>query len=548
VSHPPNLKANAIRTLAALLYLAVTVTGGLGASNDPYGKVVKQLERDYHAKRTKIPFLGLGNFVLKFWHPAGVKNVKVALFQDQQLYDPKGMKFDAILQKAASEWHPMLREFSRTDSRWTYVYYADPEKDTRVLVVNVDRQNAVVAEVKFEPAKLLAFIQNPAMGRSLAGDIWRQSGTFDQSYPDNRTYAGNRTDVRPQVEPSDVRPQAEPSDSMAAISEGDLPRTAPTLREKPVLRAGDKPDSLKYKEAAATEGEPDHDKSIKLEARLVNLNVSAVDNTGRAVPGLRKQDFSVFENGNRQEIAFFEANSSPLSVMVLLDLSGSTEHKIKLMRKTASKFIDSFSPSDRIAIATFTRRFQLVSNFSSDHKLLKHRIDDIKNRGGGTAYYDAVWTALDLLDRAGNSRKALVVITDGVDNYLQSPNKWPTQHKFEDLLDRASEDDVTVYPIYLDTEAEEQGRHFRMDTHRQYETARSQILSMADQTGGAVIQAADGSQLETAYKTVAAELHTLYSLAYAPSDLKRDGKWRKIEVRVDRPNVNVKARRGFTDK
>jgi Ca-activated chloride channel family protein len=523
----------------AILYLGVTAYGVLAWYDDPYGKVVKQLEKDYHAKRTKIPFLGLGNFVLKFWHPAGVKNVKVALFQDQQLYDPKGMKFDGILQKAASEWHPMLREFSRTDSRWTYVYYADPEKDTRVLVVSVDRQNAVVAEVKFEPAKLLAFIQNPAMGRSLAGDIWRQSGTFDQSYPDNRTYAGNRTDVRPADESSGDTP---------VTAEGEVPRTAPTLREKPVLQPGDKPDSLKYREAAATEGEPDHDKSIKLEARLVNLNVSAVDNAGRAVPGLRKDDFSVFENGNRQEIAFFEANRAPLSVMVLLDLSGSTEQKIKVMRKTASKFIDSFSPSDRIAIATFTRRFQIVSNFTSDHKLLKHRIDDIKNRGGGTAYYDAVWTSLDLLDHAGDSRKALVVITDGVDNYLQNPNRWPTEHKFEDLLDRASEDDVTVYPIYLDTEAEEQGRHFKMNIHRQYETARSQVQSIADQTGGAVIQAADGSQLEAAYKTVAAELHTLYSLAYAPSDLKRDGKWRKIEVRVDRPNVNVKARRGFTDK
>src|SRR5215471_21557772 len=211
------INARAIRILTVTVCLGLMSAPGLGMADDPYGNVIKHLEKDYHAKRTKIPFLGLGNFVLKFWHPAGVKNVKVAIFQDQQLFDPKGVNFDTILKKAASEWHPMLREFSRTDSRWTYVYYADPEKDTRVLVVNVDRQNAVVAEVKFEPAKLLAFIQNPAMGRSLAGDIWRQSGTFDQSYPDNRTYAGNMTDVRPQVEPSDVRQQAEPSGSMPAI-------------------------------------------------------------------------------------------------------------------------------------------------------------------------------------------------------------------------------------------------------------------------------------------------------------------------------------------
>jgi Ca-activated chloride channel family protein len=528
------VKARAIRSLVVMLCLGLLVASSLAGSDDPYGTVVKQLEKDYHAKRTKIPFLGLGNFVLKFWHPAGVKNVKVAVFQDQQFYDEKGGKLDTVLQKATgSDWHPMLREFSRRDSHWTYIYYTDPEKDTKVLVVTVDQHNAVVAEVKFEPAKLLEFIQNPTMGRALASDIWRQSGTFDPGY------AGNRTDVRPPDEPSDGIP---------VTAETDLPRTAPGLREKPVLQRGDKPDSLKYREASSAEAEAEPDKSIKLEARLVNLNVSAVDKTGRAVAGLNKDDFSVFENGNRQEIAFFEANSTPLSVMVLLDLSGSTEHKIKLMRRTASKFIDSFLPSDRVAVACFTRRFQLISDFTTDHKLLKHRIDDMKNRGGGTAYYDAMWTALDRLDRAGNSRKALVVITDGVDNYLQNPKKWPTQHTFEDLLDRVTEDDVTVYPIYLDTEAEEMGKHFRIDTHRQYETARGQILSVADQTGGAVIPAAEDKQLEAAYKTVAAELHTLYSLAYAPADLKRDGKWRKIEVQTNRPGVTVKARRGFTDK
>src|SRR5262245_33087430 len=182
----------------AFLCVWMTLGPALAASDDPYASVVKQLERDHHAKRTKIPFLGLGNFVLKFWHPAGVKNVKVAIFQDQQLYDEKGTKLDAILQKAAaSDWRPMLREFSRRDSHWTYIYYANPQKDTKVLVVTVDRQNAVVAEVKFEPAKLLEFIQNPTLGRALAGDIWRESGISDQ------TYAGNRAELRPPDEPSD---------------------------------------------------------------------------------------------------------------------------------------------------------------------------------------------------------------------------------------------------------------------------------------------------------------------------------------------------------
>jgi len=528
------------------LYFGMTAGSAFGASDDPYGKVVKLLEKEHHAKRTKIPFLGLGNFVLKFWHPAGVKNVKVAIFQDQQLYDEAGARFDAIVKKAASsDWHQMLREFSRQDSHWTYVFYSDPQKDTKVLVVTIDRQNAVVAEVKFEPQKLVEFIQNPNLGRSLAGDVWRGSGLS------NDRNAGPVPDIRAGREPRDSSPAydsraaGESRDSVALDSEST--RAAPTLRPRPELRPGDKPDSLKYRETSTAQPDDDIDKSIKLEARLVNLNVSAVDGAGRAVPGLNKNDFSVFENGSRQEIAFFEANSTPLTVLVLMDLSGSTEHKIKLMKKAASKFIDSFAPSDRVAVASFTRRFQLVSDFTSDHKLLKRRIDDMKNRGGGTAYYDAMWTALDRLDRAGNNRKALVVITDGVDNYLQKPKTWPTEHKFEDLLDRASEDDVTIYPIYLDTESDV-SRRFGGDTHRQYETARSQLHAVAEQTGGAVIPAMDDRQLEAAYRTVAAELHTLYSLAYSPTELKRDGKWRQIRVQANRPNVTIKARRGFSDK
>src|SRR5262249_61035242 len=126
-----------------------------------------------------------------------------------------------------------------------------------------------------------------------------------------------------------------------------------------------------------------------------------------------------------------------LRVMILIN-----KEKINLMKKTASKFIDLFSPAYRVAVASFTRRFQLVSDFTSDHKLLKRRIDEMKNRGGGTGYYDAVWTALDRLDRAGNNRKALVVITDGVDDDLQDLKRKHSQHAFEDLLDRASQDHV----------------------------------------------------------------------------------------------------------
>src|SRR5439155_17215330 len=153
---------------------------------------------------------------------------------------------------------------------------------------------------------------------------------------------------------------------------------------------------------------------LKLEARLVNLNVHITDVNGKTLPSLKKEDFVVYEDNVKQDVSYFEPVAAPLNIVLLLDLSGSTEHKIKVIKKAAQKFVDSLKPSDRIAVAGFTRRFFIIANFTTDHRLLKDRIGDIKNRHSGTAYYDAMWSTLDLLDEANASRKAIVVLTDGV--------------------------------------------------------------------------------------------------------------------------------------
>src|SRR4029079_7492116 len=205
-----------------------------------------------------------------------------------------------------------------------------------------------------------------------------------------------------------------------------------------------------------------------------------------------------------------------------------TEHKIKVMKKAAQKFVDSLKPTDRIAVAGFTRRFFIISNFTSDHKLLKDRIGDIKNRHSGTAYYDAMWATLDLLDEAKASRKSIVVLTDGVDNSLDHPNdaEFDPRHSYAELLARIEEADATIYPIYLDTEYETLGSRGR-NGHEAYVTARSQLQALADQTGAVMFKAERAEDLEGVYTQVAAELHSLYSVAYAPQHIRTDGKWRK---------------------
>ncbi len=288
------------------------------------------------------------------------------------------------------------------------------------------------------------------------------------------------------------------------------------------------------------------DDVITLEARLVNLNVKVTDASGKTLPALRKEDFAVFEDNVRQEISYFEPVTAPLHIVLLLDLSGSTEHKIKVIKKAAQKFVDSLKPTDHIAVAAFTRRFYIISNFTTDHNLLKDRIGDIKNRHSGTAYYDAMWATLDLLDEANTTRKAIVVLTDGVDNSLSNPDsaEYDPKHNFDELLSRTIEADATLYPIYLDTEYETIGAGGRSG-HEAYVTARKQLQTLADQTGAMMFKAEQAEDLEGVYQQVSAELHSLYSMAYAPKVVRKDGKWRKINIAVELPGAKVRTKRGY---
>ena len=288
---------------------------------------------------------------------------------------------------------------------------------------------------------------------------------------------------------------------------------------------------------------------IKLEGRLVNLNVKVLDRKGKPLPALNKDDFQVTEDNVPQDVAYFEPVTSPLNLVLLLDLSGSTEKKIKVMKKAAKKFIDSLNATDRVAVAGFTRRFYVISNFTTDHKLLKDRIGDIKNRHSGTAYYDAMWATLDLLEEANAARKAIVVLTDGVDNSLDHPGKseYEPKHDFGELMARIEEADATIYPIFLDTEYETVIRRGDSD-HEAYVTARKQLEAVAEQTGAELFKAERAEDLEGIYKLVAAELHSLYTMAYAPKSMRKDGQWRKISVKVKRDGAMARTKRGYFAK
>jgi len=200
--------------------------------------------------------------------------------------------------------------------------------------------------------------------------------------------------------------------------------------------------------------------------------------------------------------------------------------------------------NDRLAIAIFTSRFKLVSGFTSDRKRLKDCIDQIKHPGGGTSLYDAEWTTFDLLREIKDGRKAIVVLTDGVDSSFLPEEEAGSKHTFDELLMRAVEEDTTIYPIYFDTEAE-LGRYYSAAS---YAEARKQLRTLAEQTGGAYFAARRIEDLDGVYHQVADELHALYSVAYAAKDTRKDGRWRAIRLRVNLDGIKTKTRRGYFAK
>jgi VWFA-related protein len=295
---------------------------------------------------------------------------------------------------------------------------------------------------------------------------------------------------------------------------------------------------------AANPNDPPVADIIKIDSRLVNLNVRVTDSSGKLIPNLSKADFQIYEDNVEQEVVRFEPVTSPVSVVLLLDASGSTKERWKVIKKAARKFIDTLKPDTPVAVAAFTRRFMVICDFTCDRKLMIERLDHTKNLQSGTAFYDAAWSALNLFKEVKEQRRAIVVMTDGVDNSLSS-DEYEPRHPFDELLSRIGQEEVIIYPIYFDTEYEVVVRMHGSDTHESYVTARQQLQKIADETGGTLFKADRAEDLEGVYQRVASELQTLYSVSYNPADKNYNGNWRNVGVKVKQGAAVARTKRGF---
>lgn len=327
-------------------------------------------------------------------------------------------------------------------------------------------------------------------------------------------------------------------DSADEIASANARNSAPPVlrRDSPELS----PDETTDPRSAAGGGD-----AIVLKSALVNLNVSVTNRSGASFGNLKKEDFRVAENGEAQKVEFFAPTTAPFNLVLLLDLSGSIQDKLEVIKAAAVRFLDVIEPQDRVAVVTFTDQVRVVSPLTANRNELKERILAIRRPQGGTAFYEALWFSLvETLRNSRGQRNAIVVMTDGVDSSLDRYNPAPTRVSFNQLARRLEESDTLVFPIYLDTEYEEVFERGN-STSEAYAIGRDQLDRIAEVSGARLFKAEKASDLAGVYKQVAASIRTMYSVGYYPTNLEKDGTYRRVRVTVNKPDAAVRTRKGY---
>ena len=305
------------------------------------------------------------------------------------------------------------------------------------------------------------------------------------------------------------------------------------------------------------------DDPIRIDSSIVRLNVGVVDQKGRSVTSLDKGNFELFEDGVKQEISRFEPSEAPFSVVIILDMSGSTLGFRQVIRQSAFRFVDALSPKDRVAVIEFYDKVNLRNDFTTDRGTIANSIE-VANGRGKTQLYKALDFALDKLAKERSRRKAIIVLTDGIDSAVRDNDRAfleplkdeqvPTAIKPEAsdilnrVLNRSDAQGVTIYPLALPTGdpgklADPTPRQVAM-----YKAARTRLQIVADRTGGTLNAINRLEDMGRIYAEVAADLRTLYTIEYQPTNDKRDGKWRAIRIGVKNSDLISRTRQGYFAK
>lgn len=285
---------------------------------------------------------------------------------------------------------------------------------------------------------------------------------------------------------------------------------------------------------------------VRVDSQLATLNLSVIDRTtNRGVLGLAQSDFHLFEDGIEQRLLQFESASAPFDLILLIDVSLSTRDVVKLIRSAALRFVEAARPSDRIGIISFAGHPTVISPVTLDREVLRQRVNAIESATGDTKAYDALdFSLTHLLKGTKNTRRtAIVMMSDGLDGSIPGVLGDGSKLPYGELLSRVREFDGVLYTLWLNTEYEAMNPQ---DTQPEaFDMAYERMKEMADAGGGVFYKVERLQDLAGAYERVVADLGTVYSLAYRPTNKTRDGKWRAVRVTLNRPSAVARGKHGY---
>jgi Ca-activated chloride channel homolog len=270
---------------------------------------------------------------------------------------------------------------------------------------------------------------------------------------------------------------------------------------------------------------------IKMDVDLVLVPVTITDPMNRLVTGLEKNDFQVYENNGEQLITSFACEDAPVSIGIIFDLSGSMTSKLARAKEAILQFIKTANPQDEFFVIGFNDRPELIEDFTSSVEDIQARLATVRS-GHRTALLDAIYYGVAKMKDAHHERKALLVVSDGGDNR--------SRYTEGEVRAAVRESDVEIYSIgifdpYAPTPEERTGPQLLED--------------LSDATGGRLFRVDDVDEMSDIAEKISMELRNQYVIGYKPKDLSRDGKWRKVKVKVNPPPglppLTVYARTGY---
>jgi Ca-activated chloride channel family protein len=269
---------------------------------------------------------------------------------------------------------------------------------------------------------------------------------------------------------------------------------------------------------------------------LVSLNVSVTEGSGRYVTDLTTDDFNVFEDGVKQDVTFFNRTNLPIALAMLLDTSASMESKLPTAQEAAVGFARRLREQDLAEVIDFDSRVVVLQSFTNGSAELEQAIHKT-SAGGSTSLYNAIYIALKDLKKvvAKNTeeirRQAIVVLSDGEDTSSLLP--------FEEVLDLAKRSETAIYAIGL------RSPDGPGTTTKGFKEAEFVLRQFAQETGGRAFFPTQIADLSNIYGQISDELSSQYTVGYTSKNGRRDGSWRRVIVRVSRPNLTARTKLGY---